>query len=187
LPTILKTLPASLLRQSRTAARTDPALSKVIFLGESGTRIGTVIGKLIEAKREMGLETRRLSLGEARGNQSGSSKKDPTWAGDDLFHKCIHIFSYPWEHRAVNGDAHGFAAETTISGSGMNLRQVIPQTSRCIVLFTGTRSFTSGYTARKYGTVQRCSVEGLSLLTLHVESHAYSIRDHHIGVERQIA
>jgi hypothetical protein len=103
------------------------------------------------------------------------------------FSRNVYIFSYPWEHRAVNGDAHGFAAETTISGSGINLRQVIPQTSRCIALFTGTRSFTSGYTARRYGTVQRCSVEGLSLLTLHVESYAYSIQDHHISVESQIA
>jgi len=146
-----------------------------------------LIGKLIGAQADMGLETRRLALGKDKGNQGGFSKKDLTGAGDAHFHKCIYVFSYPWEHRSVNGDAHGFAAETTISGSGMNLRQVIPQTSRCIVLFTGTRSFTSGYTARKYGTGQRCSVEGLSLLTLHVESHAYSIRDHHIGVERQIA
>ena len=32
----------------------------------------------------MGLKTRRLGLGKDKGNQGGSSKKDPTGAGDAL-------------------------------------------------------------------------------------------------------
>jgi hypothetical protein len=83
------------------AAPTDPFQ---YLPNESEWDIGILIGKLIGAQTEMGLETRRFGLEKDKGNQGCSSKKDPTLAGDAVPIK-VHIFSQPhrWQPWPADG------------------------------------------------------------------------------------
>ncbi len=59
---------------------------KEFCLGQSGTSIGVEIGRSIEGEMEKGLEIGSSGSVLNKELYGARSKKDPTGAGDDLFH-----------------------------------------------------------------------------------------------------